>query len=145
MAPKGNKIAMPLPAGPLPVGLVRPQAAASSAASSSAPMMQPPPPPKGKAPPVGVVPPPPPPPPLPKATTEQWLSKSETVETADLKRLKIGEDETIAVWPKVHCKDSLTDGDDDDNCCICSIGCSVSSVASITSARTVMASTSGPR
>ena len=143
MAPKGNKIAMPLPAGPLPVGLVRPQAAASSAASSSAPMMQPPPPPKGKAPPVGVVPPPPPP--LPKATTEQWLSKSETVETADLKRLKIGEDDATAVWPKVHCKDSLTDGDDDDNCCICSIGCSVSSVASITSARTVMASTSGPR
>ena len=142
MAPKGNKIAMPLPAGPLPVGLVRPQAAASSAAaSSSVPMMQPPP--VGVATPMGVVPPPPPP--WPKATSEQWLSKSETVETADLKRLKIGEDDATAVWPKVHCKDSLTDGDDDDNCCICSIGCSVSSVASITSARTVMASTSGPR
>ena len=107
MAPKGNKIAMPLPAGPLPIGLVRPQAAASSAAaSSSVPMMQPPP--VGVATPMGVVPPPPPP--WPKATSEQWLSKSETVETADLKRLKIGEDDATAVWPKVHCKDSLTDG-----------------------------------
>ena len=88
-------------------------------------------------------------------TATQRLSKSELVEQKDMKRLKCDEKEITAVWPKVHCKDSVTDDDDDydakyDDCdatfSICSTSCSVvSSVISIVSARTVMASASGQR